>query len=149
MIQRSGARCDAVGPVGGSSLLVNGSHWPWRLDCHLSDIKPVPLKFAMHGLFQTYGYLLIAAQRHHPLTYSKLFHLVTRAFNLPRVVTQMRRDRELNPRLLDRKSNAQPVAPLRYPNCQAQVERNFLLQLLKSLSLCCRRRCENCPLLSA
>jgi len=33
--------------------------------------------------------------------------------NLPVVITQPRRDRELNPRLLDRKFDTQPVAPLR------------------------------------
>ena len=31
--QMSEAKCDAVSQMGGSSLLVEGPSWPWRLDC--------------------------------------------------------------------------------------------------------------------
>jgi len=32
-IQQSGARCDVVGPIGGSSPLAKGPYWPYGLDC--------------------------------------------------------------------------------------------------------------------
>ena len=55
--------------------------------------------------------------------------------NLPKVVTQQRRGRASNPRLLDRKSDALPLSHRATPITAIYIN-NILFSFLASLSVC-------------